>query len=266
MMPERVMQANGQPGDKEHPDWDGYYRIYYFQAPKKWFENPELKESGFEIGCYSFSGIEQVAKWPGIPAKKLAGTSNIYYACIPSYMNFIIWNNGIDAGIRTAPDYDPVRAQFSYQTTDINVRDGMFNQLGLDDLCGSLSIPDGTTTKLENPYTKEVQVLYNTSQAFFDPKTKESTTTSYMVNGTPVLDENGFPMNPFYDMDYTYLPGDVNTDGRCLLEDVLLVQKHLALAVTLTPDQIIAADVDQNGTVSIYDALLIQKIIAKVCV
>lgn len=239
-MPARVMQPNGDPGDGDdlHPDWNGNFRIYYFQAPEDWLEHTEYKEKGVEIGFYWYYGTESGATWPGVPAKRLPGTENIYYAFAPSYANNIIWNNGIDGGYRGLPDFDQNKKMPANKQAILMWRTDFL-----------ISFP---------------LMICAVACVFLKRTQSRTTTTPYMVDGNPVKDDNGFPMNPYYDMDYIYLPGDINTDGRCSLEDVLLIQKHLASSVMLTPAQQIAADVNQDGNISIFDAILVQKIIAKV--
>ncbi|MCI8670197.1 MAG: hypothetical protein HFI34_11885 [Lachnospiraceae bacterium] len=57
------------------------------------------------------------------------------------------------------------------------------------------------------------------------------------------------------------LYGDVNNDGIIDNKDVELIQEYLVDLVELDKYQLIAADVDKDGEVSIMDATLIQKLI-----
>lgn len=59
-----------------------------------------------------------------------------------------------------------------------------------------------------------------------------------------------------------YQLGDVNDDGQVNIEDVLVVQKHIASMLKLDGNAYKAADVDQNGKIEVADVLLIQKRIA----
>lgn len=206
-MPEQVTQPNGQPGSEEHPDWDGYYRIYYFKAPAEWLENAQYKDKDFEIGFYWFYGTENNGEWPGEPAKKLLldGVNDVYYAIAPSYANNIIWNNGINGGLSTAEDFDPAKKAAAKQTSNLNVEDEMFNNLEIADLCGDIAFLNGKTITTTNDLTHEVQTTYECDWAFFNPLTGDTTTTGLMVDGELMLDENGFQMNPYFDMDYTYV-------------------------------------------------------------
>ena len=88
------------------PDWDGYYNVYYFEAPDNWVsENSDKKDGGFEIGFYWYCGGVNNAPWPGEPAKKLSvidqngndiyADRNIYYGVAPTFATSVIWNNGI---------------------------------------------------------------------------------------------------------------------------------------------------------------------------
>lgn len=206
-MPEQVTQPNGQPGSEEHPDWDGYYRIYYFEAPDEWLENAQYKDKDFEIGFYWFYGTENNGEWPGERATKLAldGVDNIYYAIAPSYANNIIWNNGINGGLSTAEDFDPAKKAAAKQTSNLNVEDEMFNNLGVADSCGNLASLNGKTITTTNELTHEVQTTYECDWAFFNPLTGDTTTKGLTVDGEEMLDENGLPMNPYFDMDYSYV-------------------------------------------------------------
>lgn len=206
-MPKRVMDNNGQPGNAEHPDWDGYYRIYYFRAPAEWLKNAQYKEEGYEIGFYWYYGEESGGAWPGVAATKLnlEGYEDVYYAIAPSYANNIIWNNGINGGLETEENFDPAKKKAAIQTADINVEDGMFNQLGQDDLCGSIFELNGEKITHENAFTGEIQTLYLGDWSYFNPLTGAQTTQPLTVDGKVMVDENDFDMNPYFDMDYSYI-------------------------------------------------------------
>ena len=62
------------------------------------------------------------------------------------------------------------------------------------------------------------------------------------------------------------LYGDVNTDGKISVADVLTVQKHMASVITLTQLQAAAADVDGDKHITLRDVLLVQKYLANVIV
>lgn len=63
--------------------------------------------------------------------------------------------------------------------------------------------------------------------------------------------------------DLSYVPGDVNGDGKVTIDDVLMIQKALAKMITLDPLQRAAADVDGSGSITVNDAIMIQKYLAK---
>ena len=54
-----------------------------------------------------------------------------------------------------------------------------------------------------------------------------------------------------------YSLGDVNGDGSLTEVDVLLCVNYIIGLVDLEPEEFLAADVDGNGVINIYDALLI---------
>ncbi len=67
--------------------------------------------------------------------------------------------------------------------------------------------------------------------------------------------DNGFE---FIALDNVML-GDVDNNGSVTIADAIMVQKHIVSILTLTGDQITVADVDKNGEISIADAIMIQK-------
>ena len=58
--------------------------------------------------------------------------------------------------------------------------------------------------------------------------------------------------------------GDVDRDGKLTIKDATLIRKHIAKIIVMTEDQINLADTDYNSKISIADATLIQKKIASV--
>lgn len=59
------------------------------------------------------------------------------------------------------------------------------------------------------------------------------------------------------------LLGDVDLDGKVTILDATMIQRHLAKLSTLSSAQLANADTDRDGTVSILDATRIQRYIAK---
>ncbi len=57
----------------------------------------------------------------------------------------------------------------------------------------------------------------------------------------------------------TFLFGDVDQNGQITIADAILVQKHIVGIILLSGDGILLADVDESGMISIADAILIQK-------
>ena len=56
-----------------------------------------------------------------------------------------------------------------------------------------------------------------------------------------------------------FLLGDVNGDGKILVDDATLVQKHVAGLITLTGNALKAADANGDGVIMVDDATQIQK-------
>jgi type I pullulanase len=59
-----------------------------------------------------------------------------------------------------------------------------------------------------------------------------------------------------------YRKGDVNRDGNLSIKDATLIQKNIAKLETLDAEQLALADMNGDGTISIKDATKIQRIIA----
>jgi len=60
-----------------------------------------------------------------------------------------------------------------------------------------------------------------------------------------------------FQYDQRYTPGDVNEDGKVLVNDAQLILNYLVEKATLTPLQRLAADVTNDGKVLVNDAQLI---------
>ncbi|MDO4747783.1 MAG: dockerin type I repeat-containing protein, partial [Eubacteriales bacterium] len=61
-----------------------------------------------------------------------------------------------------------------------------------------------------------------------------------------------------------YILGDVNGDGEVSVVDATLVQRHVAKTTVLEGTALLAADVTGEGEVSVVDATVIQRFVAKV--
>jgi len=61
-----------------------------------------------------------------------------------------------------------------------------------------------------------------------------------------------------------YIRGDVNSDGKVDIADVIILSKHLVGAADLTPTQRAAANVTQkpDGTIDVTDVLMIVRYLA----
>lgn len=76
---------------------------------------------------------------------------------------------------------------------------------------------------------------------------------------------------PFTAVDASYFDaisfiklGDIDGDGEIKTNDAIILQKYLSKIVTLTQDQMDAADTDKNGRLELNDVLKIQKYLAKI--
>jgi len=61
-----------------------------------------------------------------------------------------------------------------------------------------------------------------------------------------------------------FLLGDSDQDGKVTVKDATIVQKHVAKIITLKGIAPKAADADQDGKISVKDATAIQKYVAKI--
>lgn len=57
--------------------------------------------------------------------------------------------------------------------------------------------------------------------------------------------------------------GDVNTDGKTGIADIVLLQKYLLGSADITKSQMISADLNSDGSVDVYDMILLRKLLAE---
>lgn len=60
------------------------------------------------------------------------------------------------------------------------------------------------------------------------------------------------------------IPGDANNDGKITVTDAIMVKKHIAKITLLTGDQFIGGDYNRDGKINVADCVSIQKTIAKI--
>lgn len=225
------------PAQDPNPDatfagWNGYYNVYYFEAPQEWIDEhkdaKEKDENGepWDIGFYWYTGSVNNGEWPGVKAQKLSvldengndiyADSNIYYAFAPTYANSIIWNNGISDAVAENKKY-------KLQTKDINVDDPGLSSIGLElydntngeiegaFIAGCLSYVSSTEETV-NGLTGDVMTVYNCEWKYFNPRTGETTVEPLKdADGNFVTlpdDVNGYSkvaVNPYFDMNYAHI-------------------------------------------------------------
>lgn len=211
--------------DKAPDYWDGYYNVYYFEAPESWLtENADKKLDGYEIGVYwegNTKDIYNKAK-PGVPAKKLSkldengddiyADSNIYYAFVPTFAEYIEWNNAIDTTVENYDEYAKDVYAYDlpiYQSFNLPEHSDKFDYVNLA----------GTLMYRPSEISESGELIEYTKPGFkfFDPQTGE-TTTAPLQNEfgqfvTRYFKEDVFDIsfyytkaaiNPYYDMDYAY--------------------------------------------------------------
>ncbi len=250
---DKFMEAGGS------TDWDGYYDIYYFEAPDSWVnENKDKKDPGFEIGFFWYCGAVS-EPWPGVPAKKLSvldengndiyADRNIYYGIAPTFATSIIWNNGIGDTIAE-------NKEFKLQTKDIKVDDPMSNSLAdlwyeynpsfdAADVSGCLAyIPDNNNQT--RCALKPEDDVFDVEWIYFDPRTGETTTyplhdlTGFFTRPDFYWGYDRVLLNPYYDMDYTYTgeasekPTEVPTEETTEAKTEALTEKPTSTETTAT--------------------------------
>ena len=57
------------------------------------------------------------------------------------------------------------------------------------------------------------------------------------------------------------LNGDINGDGNCNVQDIILMINHILDAMPLSDDQVTLADMNHDGTVDIMDIIMVINII-----
>lgn len=215
-----------------YSNWDGYYNVFYFEAPEEWItEHVDAKEKNedgetWDIGFYWYTGEINNGEWPGVEAQKLSvldengndiyADSNIYYGFAPTFAGSIIWNNGISDAVAE-------NKQYKLQTADIKVDDPALNSLAdivyeesnqeIDgvSVAGCLSYVSSVDTVV-NGLTGDEMDVYNCSWKFFNPRTGETTTKALKdANGEYVTvsgEAYGYALlalNPYFDMDYDHV-------------------------------------------------------------
>lgn len=97
-------------------------------------------------------------------------------------------------------------------------------------------------------------------------KSTDRVTVSATKNGIVSVVTTGTVSQGPSDDTQQYIVGDVNGDGNIKLFDALLIARHAVKLETLTGISLAAADTDGNGTVNLLDAILVQKYVAKLSV
>ena len=212
-------------------DWDGYYNVYYCEAPEEWItehkdaKNKTADGEAWDIGFYWFCGSISNAEWPGVAATKLSvldengndiyADSNIYYGFAPSFATNIIWNNGISDAVAE-------NKQYKLQTKDIKVDDPASNSISdalyeVDDTIEGAYITGclgyvAEIEQVENGLTGEMQDVYKVEWKYFNPRTGETTFEPLKdADGNVVTVSDSYweyekvAMNPYFDLDYDHV-------------------------------------------------------------
>ena len=77
------------------------------------------------------------------------------------------------------------------------------------------------------------------------------------LNGSPVI----YVVNPFGLN--SRIKGDINSDGKVDLRDLMMCLNHVAKKTILKDDAFHSADVDGNGTVTLIDLMRILNYVSK---
>lgn len=271
-------------------DWDGYYNVYYFEAPDEWVNaHSDKKEAGFEIGFFWYCLGTTNGAWPGEPAKKLSvidqngndiyADRNIYYAFAPTFASKIIWNNGvIDVWNNKPSGWGEKIEYYSYETKEINVFDPMSNYISdkiyfeKDETIEGAEIAGCLIYDPEEVYLTSTPLgdpVYITKIAYFDPNTGETSNEPLKdSDGNYVTVPNEFwgyakvVVNPYYDMDYTYV-NSVETPTEAPTEQTTVAPTNSSTekptqAPTNATSVTQATTNNSNGTVATADKNILE--------
>ena len=271
---------NGQLGDVQH---------IYFQLPvpdpeqsgSDWANKFNTNADGVcQVCVYWWGGIAGSADqgwssgsgctWVGYRTKLVDAENRIYEATVPADGGtpIMIWDNGVNGGM------DDTKEIFNYarQLADANIEgaypddydtlpDGSPNE---DNMDGCIQIIDYTRYTI-NPltgfpnYDSNWYVYYGNGCFGYYPE--------YTQDGQKNPNYHGRTSSCINPEHHHAKPGDVNNDKVVDMLDVLCIQYYLVGAdlpdgMTFDKD---AADVDDDGYISILDATRIQRYLAKIC-
>ncbi|MBQ3265408.1 MAG: dockerin type I repeat-containing protein [Ruminococcus sp.] len=234
------------------------------------FNSTDLGLDYCQVCLYWWGGIG--SKWPdgtgvawvGYKTTLVDPENRIYRAAVPNDGNtpLVIWNNGVNGGM------DDTKEIFNYarQLADANIEgayEGDYDTLpegtpNEDNMDGCIQIIDYEQKSLNAltgfyNYGSNWYVYYGDGCYGYYPTTSANYHGKYASCVNP---EHNHPK-----------PGDVNNDKSVDVLDVLCIQYQLA-GKELPEGQsidLVTADVDGDGYVTIIDATRIQRYLAKLC-
>jgi len=209
------------------PPGDGV-AVYYDNSITNWSS----------VYCYVYNSDSDVyVKWPGQAMTSLG--NNIYGYNIPAaYVNGkVLFSN--NAGSQIPGQQEP----------------------GFDIGSQNMIYQNGTWTIYTAPTSPATQPTETQTNPSAKPLTVPLTVSSTNPSKNPST--NPPTAAPATDPPAGWRLGDANLDGKVSIQDVTLIQRHLAKIIKLSGQQLINADVDRAGF-NIKDATYIQKWIAKI--
>ncbi len=229
-------------------------------------------------------------KWPGEPAEITASTYDempVYKAEFPDNVSNIIFNNG-NAGEQTVDIPLSGNDNFYYTTNPT----GKLNESGFsiyyvnsavfeENIRPTISAPSTTTieettesttseqteatTAVETEATTDVTESTITTDASEAPTDTTPLSSAVSTENKETTSTEAFSFSEVQTTvsNEELITGDADNDGRISIKDATAIQKHLAKIINLDEYGLVAADTNFDKKITISDATKIQKFIAQ---
>ena len=129
---------------------------------------------------------------------------------------------------------------------------------------------DGTQNNIGSRLGCDEWLTNSYGQLLFNPPVKKN--TSYMKYGSTIYelsnfysqylgDETGsnFVIKAVTTSDKGIKKYDVNNDGKISVADAVLIQRYIIKSMSFSRNQLFCADIDKNGSVTLGDAVSVQR-------
>ena len=246
----------------------------YFQMPRldSWYSEYGVYQDRYYAGIYWWSGSVIPQSYPGYRASVDHYDQGVYYADVPADVINVIWNNGFFAEQSENPDVFDQHCQ----TVDINIEDayagdydtlpeGSPNQNNMDG-CIFIVDPDPEIITSQyipkRPYAGNWYVYYGNGCYGSYATTSENFISSDANCLNPDhFDENGNHIGGDHiKASVAFVYGDADCDGSVSILDATVIQRIL-VDMNWESFNLKAADVNGDG-LDITDATLIQRFLA----